>query len=171
MQTPVNTCRNSERWRVIHVRPRCEKKLAGYCARLGVEHYLPLRRETRVCQRRKVTVEKPLFNGYVFLRYGGMQRLDLLKSGQVVRILEVPDQDSFVSDILQIRRALCVDPSLSACRALAHGDRVRIESGPFEGLEGVVEAMRDGCKIVLNVATINRGVAVEVALDMIEKIA
>ena len=171
MQTNDDTCRDGERWRVIHVRPRCEKKLAGYCARLGVEFYLPLRRETRVYQRRKVTVEKPLFHGYLFLRYGGAQRVDLLKSNQVVRILEVPDQDSFVFEISQIRKALGVDPSLPACRALACGDRVRIESGPFQGLEGIVAATRDGCRVVMNVATINSGVAVEIALDMIEKIA
>lgn len=169
MPIPDETSTNA-RWRVIHVRPRCEKKLAGYCARLDVEHYLPLRRETRVYQRRKVTVEKPLFHGYIFLRYGVAQRLDLLKSGQMVRILEVSDQDSFAMELNQIRLALSVDPCLVACQALTQGDRVRIETGPFQGLEGVVVSMKGSCKVILNVAMINQGVAVEVAIDMIEKL-
>jgi transcription antitermination factor NusG len=157
-------------WQVAHTRPRCEKQVAAYCASRSVEHYLPLRRETKIYQRRKVTVHKPLFPGYVFARLGRDQRVTLLRTGQVVRLLAVPDEERLVFELEQVRRALEADPGLVACQAVRQGARVRITTGPFQGLEGVVEAIRGGARVVLNVEFIGQGVPVEVGLDMLEKV-
>src|SRR3989304_1222593 len=92
----------SAAWYVIHVRPRCEKKLADYCRVRGVPHYLPLRVEHKVYQRRKVEVWKPLFPGYVFVRVLTDQRVLILKSRQVVRLLAAKDQDRFLEELGRI---------------------------------------------------------------------
>ena len=55
-------------WHVLHVKPRTEKKVAEFCELRRVLPYLPLREETKIYQRRKVTVQKPAFPGYVFAR-------------------------------------------------------------------------------------------------------
>lgn len=155
-------------WSVLHVRPRCEKKLADYCRRSGLEHYLPLRVERKVYQRRKVEVWKPLFPGYVFACFGAEQRLLILKSNQVVRQLAVRDQARLLAELSQIRQALAKEPALSACPALKRGTRVRILRGPFQGLEGVVSAFKGYTRVVLNVDIIAQAVAVEVSRDMLE---
>lgn len=157
-------------WSVIHVRPRCEKKLADYCRRQGVEHYLPLRVEHKVYQRRKVQVWKPLFPGYVFACFAAEQRLLVLRSSQVVRLLAVKDQARLIAEMDQIRRALAQEPGLSACPALKLGVWVRILKGPFQGLEGVVSTLRGQTKVVLNVDIIAQAVAVEVSRDMLEPV-
>lgn len=160
----------NEAWYVIHVRPRCEKKLADYCRVRGVPHYLPLRVERKVYQRRKVEVWKPLFPGYVFVYVLTDQRVLMLKSRQVVRLLVVKDQDRFLEEIGQIRQALAVDPGLGACAVVARGTRVCILQGPFRRLEGVVSTLKGHTRVVLNVDIIGQAVAVEVGLDMLEPV-
>ncbi len=157
-------------WHVLHTRPRCEKKLAEYCRISRLEHYLPLRAEVKVVQRRKIEVRKPLFPGYVFIRFGPAQRVRVLKSRQVVRVLPVNDQAGFLNEISQIRKALAVAPGLGACPALARGTMARIVTGPFRGLEGMVDAIKGQARVILNVNMIGQGVPVEVTPDMLERL-
>ncbi|MBU4198465.1 MAG: hypothetical protein KKG09_08795 [Verrucomicrobia bacterium] len=157
-------------WYVLHTRPRCEKKLEDYCRVYHLEHYLPLRKEVKVYQRRKVEVRKPLFPGYVFARFDCSQRVGVLRSRQVVRVLTVGDQAGFICEINQIRKALTIEPTLGACPALKRGARVRIVIGPFQGLEGVVSAFKGQTRVVLNVNLIGQGVPVEVTPDMLERL-
>lgn len=155
-------------WTVLHVRPKCEKKMASYCAFYAIPHYLPLRRETKVYQRRKVTVDKPVFRGYVFAELPKTERLTVLKSSSLVRIIDVRDQDRFVREIDQVRQALSVDATLGATAAFTSGKQVRITAGPFQGLEGVVAVVRGETRVVLNVDMIGQGVRVDVDADMLE---
>ena len=155
-------------WTVLHVRPRCEKKMAGHCAFYSIPHYLPLRRETKVYQRRKVTVDKPVFPGYVFAEVPRAQRLTVLKSSSIVRVIEVEDQARFVHEIDQVRQALAVDATLGATAAITSGRPVRIVGGPFQGLEGVVATVRGVTRVVLNVDMIGQAVKVDVDADMLE---
>jgi transcription antitermination factor NusG len=155
-------------WTVLHVRPKCEKKMAAYCVYYAVACYLPLRRETKVYQRRKVTVDKPLFPGYVFAEVSKDQRLTVLKSSTLVRIIEVGDQGRFVREIDQVRQALAIDATLGATTALKHGKSVRITAGPFQGLEGVVVSVKGQARVVLNVDMIGQGVRVDVDADALE---
>ena len=153
---------------MLHVRPRCEKKMADYCRTHSLEHYLPLREETKVYQRRRVTVQKPLFPGYVFTMFGPEDRALVLKSNTVVRILEVTDQRQFISELEQIRAALGMDPTLGACEAFKQGARVRIGGGPFQGLEGVVQTVKGKTRVMLNVEMIGQAVPVEVSMELLE---
>ena len=157
-------------WHVLYLRPRCEKKMAGYCEILGLNHYLPLRSETKVYQRRKVTVDKPVFPGYVFVAFDREGRLALLKTNLVVRVLETRKQRALLHQLAQIRKALAVDPTLGAGTALSRGRRVRITGGPFQGVEGMVATLKGTAKILLNVEMIGQGVALEVDRDFLEPI-
>jgi len=161
-------------WNVLHVKPRCEKKMAEYCRYYGVEYYLPLRQETKVYQRRKVAVEKPVFPGYVFVgllpaeREIPAQRETVVKCGSLVRIIEVRDQARFLHEISQVRQALTIDSTLGASSSIVKGKPVRILSGPFQGLEGVVSSVHGVTRVVLNVDMIGQSVRVDADADMIE---
>ncbi|MBI3986627.1 MAG: hypothetical protein HY343_06895 [Lentisphaerae bacterium] len=165
METP-----GAPAWHVLHSKPRCEKKLADYCLFLHVEHYLPLRKETKIYQRRKVTVWKPLFPGYLFARFNNDARRDVLGSHQVARIIPVEDEVRLLAELDQVKKVLAVDPSIGACQAVQKGTRVRVITGSFQGLEGVVSTVKGSTRVIVNVEMINRGVAVEVGLDMLERL-
>ena len=157
-------------WYVLHVRPRCEKKIAKYCDSTNLENYLPLSTEHKVYQRRKVDVLKPLFPGYVFAKFSALQRILVLKSQQIVRILPVKDQASLIDELRQIRKALEIDPCLNACPAVEKGTLVRVVHGPFQGLEGMVSTLKNQTRVVLNVDIIGKGVPLEIDLDLVERL-
>lgn len=159
---------NDGGWHVLHVRPRCEKKMAAYCANACRQCYLPLRLERKKYQRRQVEVWKPLFPGYVFARFRPEQRISVLQSGQIARILEVKDQAKFINELEQIRKALGADPGLQACPAITTGMTVRITAGPFQGLEGIVIKAKGQSRVILNVDMIGQGVAIEADEDVLE---
>ncbi len=129
---------------------------------------LPLREETKIYQRRRVTVQKPVFPGYVFVCFTSDERLTLLKSQAIVRIIDVQNQTRLISELGQIRDALTVDPTLDACAAFQAGRRVLIRSGPFQGLEGIVQVVKGKTKVILNVEMIGRALAVEVGMELLE---
>jgi transcription antitermination factor NusG len=157
-------------WHVLYVRPRCEKKMAEYCRPRGFSFYLPLRSETKIYQRRKVTVEKPVFPGYFFAAFNVEGRVNLLRSNNIVRILEPGSRRQLLHELAQIRKALRVDPTLTTCAALKAGRRVRILTGPFMGIEGVVRSLKGKAKVCLNVELIGRAVALEVDREFLEAV-
>jgi transcriptional antiterminator RfaH len=157
-------------WTVLYLRPRCEKKMADHCRILRLTHYLPLREESKIYQRRRVNIEKPVFPGYLFVCLTPFGRLGLQKTNHIVRILEPEDEQQLLHELDQIRKALCVDPTLGACAALHRGRRVLIKGGPFMGIEGVVRTAKGKAKIRLNVEMIGQAVAVEVDREYLETI-
>ena len=157
-------------WNVLYLRPRCEKKMGRHCEKLGLKFYLPLRQETKIYQRRKVTVGKPVFPGYFFVSYDRRGRLDLLKTNHIVKILQAPNERKLLHELAQIRKALCVDSTLKACTALKKGRRVRILTGPFMGLEGMVWSLKRNSKVRLNVEMIGQAVAVEIDREFLETV-
>lgn len=155
-------------WYVLHLRPRSEKKVAEHCKASSLPHYLPLRRQTRVYQRRRVTFEVPIFPGYLFASFDRDGRLAVLKSNHVVRILEPGRRRDLLHQLAQIRKALRVDPELVSCSALRRGRRVRIKGGPFMGVEGVVAEIKGVTHVVLNVDIVGQAVTVRVDRAFVE---
>jgi transcription antitermination factor NusG len=54
---------------------------------------------------------------------------------------------------------------------LKAGERVRIERGALEGIEGILTAMKKECRVVLSVTLLQRSVAVEIDRNFIRPIA
>ena len=92
-------------WYVLHVKPRTEKKAAGYLKHYRIWHHLPLYRKTTRVQRRKVVREIPIFPGYVFVRMNPVERLEMLKTNLIVRTIDVPFPRTMIHQLRQIARA------------------------------------------------------------------
>ncbi len=155
-------------WYVMHLRPKTEKKVAEVCRIHGIEHYLPLREETKIYQRRKVTVHKPLFPGYVFARIPLETRIHVQRTNHLISLLKPDDEARLVYELDQIRRALEADPRLEADQAYREGRRVRIRSGVFLGVEGILQSLRGQAQVRLNVEMIGQSITVDVERDSIE---
>jgi transcriptional antiterminator RfaH len=155
-------------WHVLHLKPRREKKMAEHCRLLGYPYYLPLRSETKIYQRRRVTVAKPVFSGYIFAGFDSDGRAKLLRTDNIVRILTPDNRRELLHQLAQVRKALAVDPSLSAGEALARGQSVCITGGPFMGVEGRIEAVKSSTKVRLNVEMIGQAIIVEVDREFLE---
>ena len=155
-------------WQVVYLRPRLEKKTAEACLRHRLPCYLPLRTRTRVYQRRKVTTELPLFPGYLFVNVDEAGKLALQKTNHVLRFLVPARPWRLLRQLVQVRRALRMDPALTAVRPLAVGRRVRILAGPFQGMEGMVARLSTTMRVVLTVEMVGQVVAVQAERSQVE---
>ena len=108
----------------------------------------------------------PLFPGYVFVCGNDEQRLEALKTQQILRIMEVPDDSELLFDLRQIHRLILCDAPLTPEARLEPDMKVRIRSGPFAGIEGTVTERRGKGTLFVAVHFLQQGVSV--ALDDFE---
>lgn len=147
-------------WYVAHTRPRCEKKLVEYCTREGFSTTLPLYRSVKKYRGKQVVFLKPLFPGYVFLKLEPHQRQKVYQSDYVANLLDVPDQAEFDRQLRDILFALEQQVEVRLAPTIGPGMRVRIKSGPLQGLEGWVEARKGMVEVLLRLDFIGQAAAV-----------
>ncbi len=153
------------KWFAVYTSPRHEKRVDQYLALREIEHYLPLYHPRRRWSDGSiVTLDLPLFPGYLFVRIDQSVR---------VRVLEVPGVLTFVGGPGR-QPAPLPEAEIETLRAGLHlrraephhlitvGQRARIRSGALAGMEGVVVRQKGGLRVVLTVNLILRSVAVEV---------
>jgi transcription antitermination factor NusG len=127
------------RWFVAHTRPRREKKLVEYCARQTIAATLPCYDSAHKYWGKTVVFRKPLFPGYVFLQLDPSRKSIVRQTEHVANLLEVFEQEAFSRQLQGILLALEADLSVRLAPAIGAGMRVRIKSGPLQGIEGLVE--------------------------------
>ncbi len=74
-------------WRVLHVVANHEKRVAQHLMARSLEHYLPLYSLRSKWTDRVVDLERPLFTGYIFVRFAREARLSVVSAPGVLRLL------------------------------------------------------------------------------------
>ena len=95
-------------WNVLYVKHNHEKTASRFLAAHGVDHYLPLYREQSVwANRQRVVVERPVFPGYLFVRFAPEQQRKVLMAPGVVCLLGENEFGAIAgTEIAQLRKAL-----------------------------------------------------------------
>ena len=158
------------RWHVVHTRPRCEKKVAAYCEREGIQVCLPLYRSVKKYRGKAVEFRKPLFTGYLFFRAPGLRAQTVRQHQQVARVLVPPDDAEFDAQLGDILRALDTDREIRLAPHIQDGMRVKIVRGPLRGLDGVVERRTGLLEVCLRLDFISQCAAVRVTADEVEPV-
>lgn len=126
-------------WTVVHTKPRCEKKLADYAFKSGVNYYLPQFTTTRIYQRRKVSFDTVMFPSYVFMVLDHEARQKILVSGYTTSFIKVRSQAELIRELKAIHGTLEQDVEVKPGLWLSKGLLVEITDGPLKGMQGVVE--------------------------------
>src|SRR5258708_15705247 len=156
-------------WHVLHVIAHHEKRVAQHLSVRLIEHYLPLYTERSRWTDRSVQLERPLFMGYVFIRFSPQERLSVISTPGAIRLLGDSDtQRVSPIELDRIRESLTRGYSLRPHTCIPVGTRVRIRSGVFEGVQGVVTEFRRQCKVVIGLTAVQQGFSLEIGLDDIE---
>lgn len=155
-------------WFVAHTRPRCEKKLAGYCERENIPTTLPCYRSVRKYRGKTAVFLKPLFPGYLFLRLLVQQKQRVYQSDYVANLLEVNDQELFQHQLEDILAALETDVEILLEPQIREGCRVKIKSGPLRGMEGWVQYRSGMMQVLLRLDFIGQAAAVKVEATDLE---
>jgi transcription antitermination factor NusG len=151
-------------WFALQVRTRQEAGVSEQLSGHGYEQFLPLYKVRKRWSDRIKEVDAPLFPGYLFCRFNPHDRLPILKTPGVIQIVGFKNGPSAVeeSEILSIQTLVAAGVPHQPWPFLATGDRVRIESGPLLGLEGILTEVKRSHRLVLSVTLLQRSVAVEI---------
>jgi transcription antitermination factor NusG len=157
-------------WFVLHTKSRQEKILANELAARRVSHYLPLVKRHRLYGNRKAIVDEPLFPGYVFLFGTADQAYQADRTKRVANIIRVNNQRQLEWELQNIKLALSKDAPLDPYPHLVKGQRVEVRSGPFEGLQGIIEDRAKESRLILQVDVLGRAVTLEISGAMLEPV-
>jgi transcription antitermination factor NusG len=158
-------------WWCLHTKPRQEKAVARDLKVQGVPFYLPqVVNEAHTPQGRKTRSVLPLFTSYLFLFGDDRERVQALKGNRLVRVLDVPDQESINCDLSQIYRMLASGLVVSPEPTMPVGARVRILNGPLTGMEGRVVRRGKRDQFVALVHFLGSGAAVNLEDWQVERL-
>jgi transcription antitermination factor NusG len=137
---------------------------------MGYEDFLPLYRSRTRWSDRVREIETPLFPGYLFCRFDPQKRLPILKTPGVIQVLGYSHQPIPVqeTEIETIQALVASGIPSQPWPYLEVGDRVRIESGPLRGREGVLVEFKGKYRLILSVALLQRSVAVEIDAALVK---
>lgn len=152
---------------MAHTRPRREKKLVEFCQRQSIAATLPCVDSAHKYRGKTVVFRKPLFPGYVFLRLEPESRQTVRQNEHVANLLEVFDQQTFDQQLQDILSALETNLEVRLAPSVGEGMRVRIKTGPLQGLEGWVEKRYGMTTVLLRLDFINQAAAVKIDADML----
>ena len=156
-------------WVALVVRPRAERKVQTGLARIGLESFVPWHGVRRRWSDRAKTLDQNLFPGYVFCRSTFSERLLVLNQPGVEWVVSFDHVPALIPDaeISSLRRLVGSELPLAPWPFLRAGQRVRIEKGSLAGLEGTLARDSTAWRVVMNVSTVQRSIAVQVDRDMI----
>jgi transcription antitermination factor NusG len=170
----LNSCSSQQdlRWFAVYTMPQSEQSVRRILDIRQIESFIPTYEVQKVWKnRQRVKTQRPLFPSYVFVRIGNGQRSTVLSSPGALRILgnsrsalPIPDRE------IEFLRAEAGTGKIEPYLDLVIGKKVRIRSGPMEGLEGTLVQKRNSFRFVLTVAMINQHAAIEMAADQLEPI-
>lgn len=169
--TPHARLAAGEPWFAIYTTCRHEKRVAQHMQQREIEHFLPVY-ETRRKWRdgSKVLLELPLFPCYIFVRMRRTERARVLSvPGALAVVNGTGGEAAPISDaaILALREGTAAG-SVEPHSLVTVGQRVRIHSGPFAGMSGLVARTKSGFRVVLTLQQIMQSVAIEVDEDQVE---
>jgi transcription antitermination factor NusG len=160
------------KWYAVFTAPQNEKSVARHLEMREVEAFLPTYAEERVWKnRQRVKLVLPLFPTYIFVRMVPCDRLRVLQTPGVVRIvgnarepISLPD-----AEIEFLRSDHCIQ-HVRPFHDLVVGQRVRMRSGILQGVEGVLVRKNSGSRFVITLGLINQHAAVEVNAQDLEPV-
>ena len=156
---------SSSRWYAVYTTNRHEKRVAHHFSLREIEHYLPLYRVERKWRNGlRVTLDLPLFPCYIFARIPASDRVRVLNVPGALTVVggtgrePVPLPDADIDALRWGLQERLIEPH----PRLTAGQPVRILSGAFAGMEGMVLRRKGACRVVITLKQIMQSIAVEV---------
>ncbi|WP_114749038.1 UpxY family transcription antiterminator [Pleomorphovibrio marinus] len=160
-------------WYVMYTAPRAEKKVYSRLKEKGVTVYLPLVEELRQWSDRKKKVERPLFNGYLFVRISRDKLWEALQVNGAVKFVNFAGEHAVVKDeeIEAIQRIISTGVAVEVeTDHIEKGESVKILGGPLTGFEGECIKKSNKDYFIIRIPGINQSMLVNVPRKFLEVI-
>jgi transcription antitermination factor NusG len=160
-------------WYAAYTCANHEHRVADQFVSCGVEHFLPQYESVRRWKDRKVRLQLPLFPGYIFVQLALRDRLSVLQVPSVVRLVGFNGRPAPLpeGDVTRIREFLHRGFRAEPHPYLTVGKRVRVNSGPLAGMQGILLRRKGNFRLVVSIELIQRAVGVDVDAADVEALA
>ena len=157
-------------WYALYLRSRYEKKVSKELERKNIEQFLPLIEELHQWSDRKKKVMEPIFRGYIFVKTDLRDRERILMTNGVVRFVGINNRPSRIPElhIDWLRRVVGQGREVQREKYLKVGERVRIISGPFIGIEGIINRVKGISRVIVSIAAIEQSFSVQVPSELVK---
>lgn len=160
-------------WYVIQTHCRTDSRVYLALQLKGLEVFFPQVSVPRRRRGRKVLVNLPLFQGYLFVHTHIDSTVfhQIIKVDGVMRILGTIGPDPVPAEQIEsIRTIMAGDRHYYPWRYLEKGQKVRVTDGPLAGVVGTLVARKDKQRrLVVAVELFQRSVAVELDSEAVER--
>lgn len=148
-------------WYIAYVKSCQERSTAARLSELGIENYVPTQQVRRRWSDRWKIVEQVLLRGMVFLNCDENTRLQLFNSVPSIyaymcdknthRPIIVPEVQMHT---FQFMVSNAIDSIVFNASTLLPGDKVRVISGPMQGLIGELIAIEGKAHLAIQIANV-----------------
>ena len=151
-------------WYALYTCSRHEKQVAAQLQQRDIGFFLPLYASVRRWKDRRVSLQLPLFPGYILVYTSLQHRIDVLNIPGAVRFVSFNGRPVALpeSDLLRLRSGLDKGLRAQPHPYLKVGHRVRVRSGPLAGTEGILLRKKDQFRLIVSIDLIMRSVAVDI---------
>ncbi len=156
-------------WFAFYTKPRCEFKAAAYLKDIEIEHYLPVvERESQWSDRKKRVIE-PVIRSYVFAKVSEKDRLLVMENQYIIRTLFFAGKPAIIPDwqIENLRSFLEKTQEVWVHNGILKGAKVKVISGPFEGVVGEIAHSPDGDTIFVTLEFMNRTIVAKLPRESV----
>jgi len=135
--TQVRNVLPEPQWFALKTHSRHEKQVRDRLNAMGVEPLLPMTRNLRQWSDRKVWTVQPLFSGYCFARFSLANRVTILQTPGVVRIVGCVNPEPILDEEIAAIQKLCASRrDAEPCEYFVEGAWIRVVRGPLAGIRG-----------------------------------
>jgi transcription antitermination factor NusG len=151
-------------WYAIHTRSRHEKFVRDQFAAKEITHLLPLHHKRSQWKDRVKMIDVPLFGGYIFAHFALQNKLQVLQTVGVVRLVSLNGKAEPVPEeqIDTIRKMVEYDLTYDPYPYLKEGMFVRVVRGPLQGAQGILVEKKKNYRFVISIDLIQKAVAVDI---------
>ena len=165
--------RQQPHWYAIQTRSRHEKIVRDQLAAKSITQLLPLWRKRSIWKDRVKYVEVPLFSSYLFGYFALQEKVAVLETIGVARIVgvngtAVPVPEEQIAAVrMMVEHRLSYNPH----PYLVGGMRVQITRGVLMGAEGTLIAKKGRHRLVISIDLIQQAIAVDIDSADVEPLA
>lgn len=158
-------------WYALYTKPRHEFKAKIHLESVNVEHYLPTMIVKKKWSDRIKKIEEPIFRGYVFIYANEKERAKALYNPCIVRTITFNGKPAVIPDwqIENLKIMLVENPEVFITDQVEVGAKVRIVSGPFTDVVGIVQEKHNGSWLAVSIDLLQRSILVQLPKESIVK--
>lgn len=151
-------------WLAAYTRSRHEQQVAQQLRHKNLECLLPTFERSARWSDRVKRARAPLFPGYVFVQVSEHERVRVLETTGVVRLVSRAGKAVTLSqkEIAQLQACCRRSDSIEPHPYLKIGRRVRVKHGPFSGWEGTLVEKQNSRRLVITIEQIMKAVAINI---------